>query len=154
MVNNILYSNIATEILEICSYLDEKIFLKIPKKVIENLNNIKNENHIFKIDKTKTLDEQNMLKETREIFSILFLKYCCTKEEAEELIKENRQRNIAEENEKNIRYNTESIFRNNTKNEIKQDTTQIVPIEEKPFYLNIIDKIKKLFSRIFGKKEK
>ena len=76
MKDNLLYSNVATEVVEIFSYLEEDILLKIPQKVIEKIYKLKNNNHLFKIDKNKSLEEQNMLKETREVLTILFLKYC------------------------------------------------------------------------------
>ena len=153
MVDNVLYSNVATEILEICNYLDKEIFLQIPKKIIENLNKIKNENHSFKIDKSKSFEGQNMLKETRDIISILFLKYCCTKEEANAIIKENNETLIVEETEKEDKYSTDNIFKRKDQYETKQDIIQLIPTEEEPFYLKIIEKIKNLFNKILGKKE-
>ena len=154
MKDNLLYSNVATEVVEIFNYLEEDILLKIPQKVIEKIYKLKNNNHLFKIDKNKSLEEQNMLKETREVLSILFLKYCCSKEEANEILKQNSE-NIIDEEQPNLSiYNTDNIFKNKKQIEVLNNTNKLMIVEEKPFYISIIEKIKSFFKNIFGKKEK
>ena len=150
MENALIYSNVASELIEILNYLEEDVYKKIPSKVIENLSNIRNKDYNFKIDKTKTLKEQNILNETKQILSILFLKYCCTGEEAVELLKINKERSIDKEKELNEKYNIENIFENKNKNK----TELLMVTEKETIYSKVAKAIKHFIEKLFGKREK
>lgn len=146
MEDNSLYSNVAVELLEIFNYLDRETLIKIPKKVIENLDKIKNEKHLFKINKTKSLEEQNLLKETKEVLSILFLKYCCTDKEVAIIIKENSENMIRINKEKQRQYNFDNIFKNN-KNENLYNTTQLMVINKNTGFFHVLQRIKSFLKK-------
>ena len=150
MEDTLIYSNAAVELLEILRYVDVSIRKKIPYKVEENLNRIKNQQYHFKIDKTKPLKEQVLMKEIKEILSIMYLKYCCSPDEANELIKENQQRadqqsEICEKYNPSILFNQTKIAPKSTEEITKEK--QLMPTETIPWYKKIIQKIKKLFRR-------
>ena len=153
MEDTLIYSNVATELIEIFNYLDKNTYDKIPQKVIENLKEKRNKEYTFTIDKTKTLDEQNLLTETKQILSILFLKYCCTKEEVDEILEINKNRMISEEEEKYNKYNPNNIFKNRSEDLTEPQETQLMVIEEEKTFSKIINKIINFFGKIFRKKE-
>lgn len=64
----------AVELLEIIKYLDDMLQEKIPEGFTEYLNNIKDTEYIFEIDKNKNLFDNNFLDETIEVLMTLFSK--------------------------------------------------------------------------------
>lgn len=108
--NEIAYTEVDT----ILSLMDEKYINKIPK----NLRGIFKEEKSFdykpNIDPKKSLNEQNLQRETLVILAILSLNYWCeSEEEKQKLIKaysENEKKNETEIKEK---YNPDYIFKNN-----------------------------------------
>ena len=54
---------------------------KIPKNVLENLKNDKDNNYYFKFDKNKGLFEQNYMTETKALIVELYEKYLAPEEE-------------------------------------------------------------------------
>ena len=77
MNNNENYEMAIVQTREIIKYFDKDILSKIPSKLIEKLNNFKSDKYYSEIDKSKRLDEQNILKETKELVSSIFIQYCC-----------------------------------------------------------------------------
>lgn len=151
MENNLVYANVATELLEIFKYFDKSLKEKIPSKLEEMLNKVQNEEYIFKIDKTKPIDEQKLLPETRQILSMIYLKYCCTQHEADEILEEKRKNEILLEEQKKEKYNPDNIFQSKQEKE-KITTTQMVVYEENiHFYKKIVEKIKEFFNNILRK---
>ncbi|MBQ6841018.1 MAG: hypothetical protein IJO63_02755 [Bacilli bacterium] len=62
----------AVELLEIIKYLDNELKEMLPDNFEEYLNNIKDQNYFFQIDKNKLLFEQDFMDETIEILMRLF----------------------------------------------------------------------------------
>lgn len=150
MEESLIYSNVAVELIEIFKYLDKELANKIPDKVKENLNNVKNKEYKFKIDKTKTLNEQNILPATKQMLSIIYLKYCCSLEEASKILDKNKEREIIKEQEKCEKYNLNNIFKE--KEESKKEEVQLLKIEDIPWYRKLIQRLNGFFSNILGKR--
>ena len=153
MEDSLIYSNVASELLEIFKYLDKELKEKIPEKLKESLERITNKEHNFKIDKTKELNEQNVLPQTKQVLSMIYLKYCCTREEANTLIEENYNIQKQKEMEKYEKYNPDTIFR---KKEIQieetiQEQVQLIPMESLVWYKKIALKISVFIKKIFRK---
>jgi len=149
MEESLIYSNVASELLEIFKYLDRELKEKIPHKLKESLERIQNKEHKLNIDKTKTLNEQSLLPQTRQILSIIYLKYCCSPEEAKNIIDEDYERKKQKEIEKNEKYNPDNIFRNKEKESVKQ--VQLMNIEDIPWYIKISRNINQFLKNIFRK---
>lgn len=147
MEESLIYSNVASELLEIFKYLNEELKEKIPVKVKENLERIRNEEHNFKIDKTKELNEQDLLPQTKQILSIIYLKYCCSIEEASSILQENAEKQKLKEIEKYEKYNPNDIF----KNKETAEQVQLIKIEDIPWYRKITERIKGILKNIFRK---
>ena len=139
--NEIAYTEVDT----ILSLMDEKYINKIPK----NLRGIFKEEKSFdykpNIDPKKSLNEQNLQRETLVILAILSLNYWCeSEEEKQKLIKaysENEKKNETEIKEK---YNPDYIFKNNImlNREKTENQKEIQMVEYKESFL------KKLWNKL------
>ena len=67
------YRKACVEVLEILKYLDTSIYEKIPKAKIEKLNDNKDLNYIFNINKNIPIYENNFMEETIAILKGLFM---------------------------------------------------------------------------------
>lgn len=152
MGENVIYSNVAIELLEIFKYLDKEISVKIPQKLKETLEKIKNTNYKFEIDKTKVLNEQELLPETRKIFTIIFLKYCCSEQERSDLINYSNDQKLLREEEKRKKYNYDNLFKDTKiEEDSKIEKKYLVEIEDIPWYKKIFNNISNFITRIFRK---
>lgn len=65
------YRKACVEVLEVLKYLDSSIYEKIPQSKIEELNNSKDSDYIFTINKNIPLYENDFLEETISILKEL-----------------------------------------------------------------------------------
>lgn len=147
MDNTLIYSNAATELMEIFKYLEKSVSEKIPIKLKEKIEQHKNPNYVFELDKNKALEEQNILPETKYILSYIFIKYCCTEEKAQEILKVCRQNDLDIEREKYEKYNPNNIFKDRDITE----NIQMVEYKESSVYAKCISKIVSFFKNLFRK---
>ena len=142
--NEIAYAEVDT----ILSLMDEKYVNRIPKKLREMFKKGKCTEYKSNIDPKKSLNEQNLQRETLVILATLGLNYWCeSEEEKQKLIKaysENENKNEAEIREK---YKPDNIFNNNTLNKEKtENQKEMQMIEYKDgFFKKLWNKIKSLF---------
>ncbi len=136
-------------------YLDEPLKRKIPQDLIEHYNRIKNNDYNFILNKSLPLEKQNLMPETINIFSFIYLKYCCNVEERNNLIKAARAQKTLQDEEINAKYDFDVLRKNKdelSKDEVKvEENTSLVTTESTKWYNNIIEKIKSFFKNIFGK---
>lgn len=156
------YSNVLTETSEILNYFDKSILEKIPQKLIDKIQESKNNEYHFQYDKSKTLVEQKIMQETKDLISAIYLMYCCDGEQRQQLL------DICKENERksmeylNQNYDASELFKNRKEN-IKENAVEkiestendvnnkIAIIEEEKWYNKLYARIKSFFNRIFGK---
>lgn len=146
MEESLIYSNVAVELIEIFKYLDKELADKIPNKVKENLNKVKNKEYQFKIDKTKKLNEQQIMPATKQMLSIIYLKYCCSTEEITQILNENKYREEIKEQEKRQVYNPDNIFKE--KETSNKEEVQLLNIKDIPWHRKLLKTIKNFFKRI------
>ncbi|MBR2290278.1 MAG: hypothetical protein IJ867_06820 [Clostridia bacterium] len=82
-----VYARVATEMTEIFKYLDIGLLYRIPKVLRDKLVETRDRDYVFQYDTGKSLNEQNVLPETKDFFASLYLEFCCSDEEKLELIK-------------------------------------------------------------------
>lgn len=150
MEESLIYSNVACELLEIFKYFDKELKEKIPEKLKESLERISNKEHKFRIDKTKELKEQELLPQTKDILSVIYLKYCCTLEERESILQEMEENQRLKELEKYEKYNPNDIFKNREK-QVIEEPVQLINVQDIPWYRKILGKISEIFKNIFRK---
>ena len=101
-----------------------------------------------KIDYTKNINEQNLLKETRVLLSLIYRDYCCNKEKREKLIEEDKIQLKRYEQEMKEKYNPDNIFESRKQKimDYNNKNIQLIEYKEKR-YQKLFDKILKLFRR-------
>ncbi|MBR5227408.1 MAG: hypothetical protein IKV94_02080 [Clostridia bacterium] len=141
-------ANVASELYEIFKYLDEDILKKIPEDLKKQIDIRRNPNYRFNLDKNKDLKYQNIMEETKQVLSVMYLRYCCTEEEVEEILDKHYMIKREEEEQKIGLEELQAIFNNSQRKvEPEDEKNQIIKIETTPWYIKVIDKIK-LFFRI------
>ena len=142
-----------SEVYSIINHLDNNLYKKIPNNFIKMIENNRDLKYDVDIDYTKNINEQNLLRETRVILSLVYRDYLCTKEEREKIILKDKKE--LEQNEQMLRekYKIDFDKRNKekTKKEInyeeKSKTQALVEIKPKAWYEKLIEKILRFFKR-------
>lgn len=135
-----------SEVDTILEYSSEEIRNKIPNNFRQLIKNNKDINHKLVLDEQKTLNEQKLLIETREILALIYRDYLCSEDERKELIRVNNQK-LEEINKK---YDIQNIFeQRKNKESIDNENEEMlsVIINEEKWYKKIFNFIKKLFKR-------
>ena len=145
-MNDEIFPNVASELFEIFKYLNDEILNKIPIELKNHIHDIRNLDYKFEIEKDKPLIDQKLLLETKQILSVIFLKYCCTNDEVSEILGEHINiQNEIDDSKLGIE-SWEKFFNKNLKNyDSNIESTDIVKIEEIPWYKKLLNKMKKFF---------
>lgn len=145
---NQVYKKAYTEILEIIKYLPHDEYEKIPKEKVEFYKNYRDPLYQFKYNPYKSLNEQNVLRETKAIIVDLFREVIATKEQKEKLnilLIQNEQEYQSKVHEK---YSYDKLFNKKTKS-INVNSANMIVYRE-----NIFVKIYHILKSIFNKKTK
>ena len=134
-----------SEVYIILRYSDSNLINKIPLKFISMVNKFKDPSYKIQIDENKSLNEQKLLPETRQILALIYRDYLCDEKEREELNKKNNKKI----EEMNNTYDIKNVFekRSNNIKEINNEE-QLIVVKQEKWY----DKIFKFFKNIFRKK--
>lgn len=141
MEDTLTFEKAIIEVNEIFKYLDANILNKIPTKLIEEFKKIKNDTYSFQYNTSKTLIEQNISEETKDLLSAIYLRYCADNKTTKELIEICRENDLLAEK----KYNVDNLFKKEQKKE-----NENLPAEvnlKKSFFTKIINKIKSFFKR-------
>ena len=145
---NQVYKKAYTEILEIIKYLPYDEYEKIPKEKVEFYKNYRDPLYQFKYNPYKSLNEQNVLRETKALIVDLFREVIATKEQKEKLnilLLQNEQEYQSKVHEK---YSYDKLFNKKSKS-INVHSTNMIVYKE-----NIFVKIYHILKSIFNKKTK
>ena len=138
------------EVIEVLKYTKREDVNKIPKSRILLWRINMNKDYDFKIDTTKTLEEQNLSKEAKAIIANIFKKYWATDYQRERIEAKERYDIEQMEKEKYQKYNPDDIFKNKKQNIQQEDrasnTVSIVEYKEQ-FFKRILNKIKNIFNK-------
>ena len=85
----VLSRNCASELLEVIKHLDKEILKKIPEKVIKMIKERSDCSYRFIYNEKVSYAEQKISTETRLALARIYLTYCCSAEEADDLIQIN-----------------------------------------------------------------
>ena len=130
------------------NYIEPEEWVKIPDNVIFYIKENKNNEYVWEYDETKSLEEQNLSKETFSLLTFIMYKYIASNEERKEIEK------LLEENIKSYQQMDKTaediVSRKENENvEIlsEQKETNLIKIEEKneTFFKRILASIKKIF---------
>ena len=139
-----------SEVYTIVNLLEDEYKNRVPKKIMDFFDEVRDKKFEVNIDIERSLLEQNIERQTLVILAILELNYWCdSEEEKQELLKEFAENERKQEEEIREKYNPDNLFKNieailPNKNE---EQTALVEYKEEGFIKKIINKIKKLFKR-------
>ncbi len=138
------------EVIEVLKYTKREDVNKIPKSRIVLWRTNMNKDYNFKIDTTKTLEEQNLSKEAKAIIANIFKKYWATDYQKERIEAKEKYDIEQIEKEKYQKYNPDDIFKNRKQNiqqeEVASKTVSMVEYRE-PLFKRILNKIKNMFNK-------
>lgn len=145
-MENIEYSNSLYQISEILKYIEPNLKARIPKKFISYFETNKSKDYNWNIDKSLSLEKQDLLPTTKEILTVLYKDYMCNDIERIELEKILNENEVNYQNELREKYNPDNLFKNKQKEVKKVLTENVVPYKES-FLKKIISKIKLFFHK-------
>lgn len=138
------------EVIEVLKYTKREDVNKIPKSRILLWRINMSKDYDFKIDTTKTLEEQNLSKEAKAIIANIFKKYWATDYQKERIEAKEKYDIEQMEKEKYQKYNPDDIFKNRKQNiqqeEVASKTVSMVEYRE-PLFKRILNKIKDIFNK-------
>ena len=138
------YKKAYKEVVEILKFVSKENVDKIPKEMLYMFEEEQDKEYNFKVDTTKSFEEQLLLEETKAIFSNIFRDYWANDYQRKVIIEKENMDRIKWEEEK---YDPKDLFKNNQKNFNKQNNNDKVDVN-----LTVIKKensFKKLIDKIF-----
>lgn len=147
-MENVEYLNSLYQVSEIVNYLSPELRNKIPKNLIMYLEQNKSKNYIWNLDKTKSLKDQELLNNTKEILTMIYKDYLCDEKEKLEIEKVLIDNEINYQKVLSKKYNPDVFSK---KNKVSIDTEKTANVEllkyEESFFKKVINKIKSIFKK-------
>ena len=120
---------------------DEEIN-KIPHEFMTMIEQNRDKEYLFKYDEDKSLDEQSLMRETREILAYIFMNYLGTEEQKQSIENKLKKELIKNEMQKKEKYPVD-VFKNKKTDEVKE--TQSTQANRQNIFSKITEKIKSIF---------
>ena len=154
-INQMMYNNIKdnkrvyNEIYDIISHMESRLTNKIPKDFIKLIEQNRDENIKVNIDYSKSINEQELQRETRVVLSLIYRDYLCSEEERNALIEKDKKELESIEAELREKYNPDNLFKkakveNTEEKDVNTNKDMLIYKE------NIIQKIFRKLKKIFG----
>ena len=142
------YPKAYKQVIEILKYVPQESVDKIPKEMNKTFKINMDDKYDFKIDISKSFEEQDIFEETKAILANIFRDYWATPEQKERILEKERNDREIEENIKREKYNPDNLFKK--KQKVIQQNEEIqsnlpVEIKKEKFYEKIINFLKKIF---------
>ena len=147
MTNDIKYTNAMTEVLYYLKGIRDEDLAKLPKKLINFLEENANKNYICNFDYTKPLKELKLTDESKGIIAMICYNYWCnTDEDKRRLINSLNQNEKIYQEEMKEKYNPEKIFKERNNENVQKSNEIIAVVEYKESKLKkLINKLKNFF---------
>lgn len=142
------YAKAFTELSEIISNMKDSLKNKIPSKTIKAIELAKDKNYKFNYDKSKSLNEQTLLPETKSLLSVIYSDYLCSTEERKKWQEYDRFELQKQDEVKAKKYNS-SVFEN-VENDITLNNEKNLQILNNK-KTSLWEKIKQFIIRLFKK---
>lgn len=107
----------------IINHMDDRYVEKVPEKLLNFFEKIKDPNHKINIDPYKPLNEQGLQKYTLEIIALLHLKYWCENEERKKELYDlmlKNQRKLEEQMRQ--KFSIDNLFDDNSIKKVKEES--------------------------------
>ena len=145
-----IYQQAFSEVNEILSYLSKENYNKIPKEVIDAIEENKDDDYVFFIDTTIPFEEQELLEESKAILFNIYKDYLSNDEIKDKIIELQKEEQIVKEsiNSSNIHLN--DLFPKKPEKEIEVEVkteTALIQINNNNIFIKILEKIKNIFKK-------
>ena len=134
-----------TEVLEVLRYVPKEDVDKIPKEKIEFYKNNMDNNYNFKIDTSKSFEEQELSEKAKIVLAIIFRDYWATQEQREKILKKEKYDLEQLELEKRRKYNPDNIFKTKNTIETNDEEKELVVYKKEKWYESFIKFMKNIF---------
>ena len=81
------YKKMLTEGNAVLDSLDEELYKKLPESLTNVIKRDKDNSYDFKLDETKSINEQEMMEQTKSFLTMLYLKFWADEQEKEETLR-------------------------------------------------------------------
>lgn len=135
------------QVLEILNFIKLEDYKKVPKELIETLEEYKDDEVEFRYNPEKDYSEQDVSSETKLILAIFFKRYWATETQKEKIrVFEIEKLTAIEEEKKKIF--PQNVLSNEQQEELLEEKrkNQIACIKKKNWFFSILDKIKAKFA--------
>ena len=126
--------------------MEDELYEKIPKKFLAFIRENKDNNYVINIDYSKSINEQELLQQTRVILSLIYRDYLCTEEERVRLIEKDKEEIKRLNEDLREKYNCDNIFNDRKKLE-KYDNKLPIEVKNENIIIKILKFIKKLIKK-------
>ena len=139
-----------SEVYDIVHHMEETLYNKIPKGFIKMIEQNRDLNYKVNIDYSKDINNQELLRETRIILSLIYRDYLCSGEKKKELLYKDKTELERIEQELREKYNPDNLFKNKVQptEYVNEEVTDLVEYKE-----NVFTKIFNFIKRIFNFKK-
>ena len=139
------YPNAYTEIYEIVSHMPVHYIKKLPEELFNLLKEKRNQNYEYHINIDKTLNEQEMLMETKAILSNLYRDFWSSPEKKEEILQKEKIERAMYQDELREKYNPDNLFKNRPivqgNGKIEEAQTSMIQYKKPNFIMIVYYKI-------------
>ena len=149
------YDIIAAEVLEVLKHVEPEVKVRIPKSLIEKLENVASKDYIVELKPNKSLENQELHPETLDFLAGIYTKYLGTEVEKNEYNDRLRFEKEAEEaiKRQNVRSYEEMFDRPKEEIPVKQEennpeeNNKLIEVKEPNIFKKILNKILSIFKK-------
>lgn len=149
-MDDVVYANAFSEVLEILKYVSTIDYEKIPLEIIEIMEDNSDKNSVVQYNPQISLSEQNISSEAKTIIATFFRDYWATEKQKEKILAKEKYDNSLEELEKQKEFSID-VFKDKRRESIQtnigNESKQIIVTEKNSIFKTIISKIKKFFKK-------
>lgn len=139
------YGDAYNEVLEVLRYIPKEDYNKVPKKLIDLLEQNRNEKNDFVYNIALPFDKQDISKDAKVILAIIFRNCWATEEEKKEICIREKEELEKKEKERQDKYNPDKVFEKREKNIINELKENNYLIVKEKWYSKLFRKIKQIF---------
>lgn len=139
------YKNAFTEVYTILEYIDIEDYEKIPREVIDVIEENRNIDYVYEMNEEVDIFKQEMLPETKAILFNFYRDYWSSSEQSEKIKKIQARELISDDDRKKIKYDVDVFNQSNTPQSSVRDEEALTTQKNESFFKSIIRKIKKFF---------
>ena len=145
------YTKALAELKIILENSEDEIIKKIPRKFIMFVEENCDKNYFCNIKPDISINNQNVLDETKYLIALVYRSYLCDENEKQEYDKILRKNEESYQKELHKNYNIDIFENNSQKIEVKENVNLPIEINKEKFLKKIINKLIRFF-RLWNKK--